>query len=309
MAALPALARAEDAWLDFPGGEGPGKGKKVVFLTGEELDRSEESAPMLARLLAERHGFQTTVLFSVGKDKGFTDPNRVDNIPHMEALDGADMMVMMLRFRELPKEDMERLRAFLKAGKPFLAVRSSTHAFAITKDRRGDFRAWDWQSAEWPGGFGGRFLGQSWAGRLGGSAGARGVIRPDAAEHPALRGVAEIRCASELYNTGTLPDGTRVLVDGAPAPGAGEPRPLVWQREYRLGEDGKPGTVTVSTAGSAEDLLDPGLRRLFLNAVFLGCGLEDRIIPDLNIEPAREYKPSPSGFNKFRKEVKPKDQG
>ncbi len=320
--ALPLVLCAEDAaWLDFPGAEGPGKGKSVVFVTGEEVDRSEESAPMLARLLAERHGFRTTVLFAVGKEKGWVDPNTVDNIPNLAALDGADMMVMMLRFREPPEEDMGRFAAFFKAGKPLLSVRSSTHAFAFTKDRRAKFRRWDWQSEEWPGGFGKRITGASWVSQPGrpGVESTRGLLRADAADHPILRGIGELWCPSAAHAVDLLPENARVLADAVvlagmnpgdpPAGGArNHPTPpLVWTREYRLPDDGKPGLVIVSTAGSAEDLLQPGLRRLFVNSVFFGCGLEEFITPELSIEPVSEYKPSPSGFNKFRREVKPKD--
>ena len=44
--------------------EGPGQGKHIVFLTGDEEYRSEESLPMLAKILAVRHGFKCTVLFA-----------------------------------------------------------------------------------------------------------------------------------------------------------------------------------------------------------------------------------------------------
>jgi hypothetical protein len=50
-------AAAEDQWLSYKGGAGPGKGKKIVFVTGDEEYRSEESMPAMARILAKRHGF------------------------------------------------------------------------------------------------------------------------------------------------------------------------------------------------------------------------------------------------------------
>jgi hypothetical protein len=39
--------------LKFTGGEGPGKGKHVVLLAGDEEYRSEEAMPLMARILAE----------------------------------------------------------------------------------------------------------------------------------------------------------------------------------------------------------------------------------------------------------------
>ena len=40
-----------------PAGDGPGNGKHIVFLTGDEEYRSEEGLPMLAKILSQRHGF------------------------------------------------------------------------------------------------------------------------------------------------------------------------------------------------------------------------------------------------------------
>src|SRR5687767_8138777 len=90
--AFACVIRAEDHWITFGPGEGAGNGKHVVFVTGEEEYRSEESAPMLSRVLSTHHGFKTTVLFSMGKfrgkdkdknkdkkEEGLIDPNTPDN--------------------------------------------------------------------------------------------------------------------------------------------------------------------------------------------------------------------------------------
>ena len=54
-------ARADDPWVAYKGGDGPGKGKKVVLVSGDEEYRSEELCPQLAKILAQRHGFQHTL--------------------------------------------------------------------------------------------------------------------------------------------------------------------------------------------------------------------------------------------------------
>ena len=56
---------AQELWVKYPGGEGPGKGKKVVLISGDDEYRSEESMPQMGRILSERHGFDCTVLFPV----------------------------------------------------------------------------------------------------------------------------------------------------------------------------------------------------------------------------------------------------
>jgi hypothetical protein len=53
--------QADDEWLTYRGKRGPGKGKQIVFITGDEEYRSEESMPAMARILSARHGFTCTV--------------------------------------------------------------------------------------------------------------------------------------------------------------------------------------------------------------------------------------------------------
>lgn len=52
------VVRADDPWVVLEGKDGPGKGKHIVFVTGDEEYRSEESMPALARILAAHHGFK-----------------------------------------------------------------------------------------------------------------------------------------------------------------------------------------------------------------------------------------------------------
>src|SRR6187455_341797 len=88
-------ARGADPWLSLPGGDGPGKGKHIVFIAAEESYRSEESMPMMARLLA-RQGFQCTVLFAIDPANGTINPQIKDNIPGLQALDKAGLLVAFM---------------------------------------------------------------------------------------------------------------------------------------------------------------------------------------------------------------------
>ena len=58
----------DDPWVTYEGKDGPGRGKRIVFVSGDEEYRSEEACPMLAKILAERHGFTCTVLFAVDRE-------------------------------------------------------------------------------------------------------------------------------------------------------------------------------------------------------------------------------------------------
>src|SRR5437016_4416350 len=94
-------------WVTYEGKSGPGKGKHIVFVSGDEEYRSEEGLPMLAQILAVRHGFKTTVLFALDPADGTIDPNNQTNIVGLKALETADMMVILTRFREPPTDQMK----------------------------------------------------------------------------------------------------------------------------------------------------------------------------------------------------------
>ena len=100
---LAADAAANQPWVTFAGKEGAGKDKHIVFVTGDDEYHSEEGMPLLARILADRHGFTCTVLFAINKETGVIDPGAKDNIPGLEQLAGADLMVEFTRFRTLPE--------------------------------------------------------------------------------------------------------------------------------------------------------------------------------------------------------------
>src|SRR5215467_3947186 len=83
-------AKAADPWVVYQDGVGPGKGKHIVLINGDEEYRSEEALPQLAKILAKRHGFKCTVLFAIDPKDGTINPNVNNNIPGLEALDHAD---------------------------------------------------------------------------------------------------------------------------------------------------------------------------------------------------------------------------
>src|SRR6266498_3550942 len=148
-------AHAKD-WVVYDGRQGPGQGKQIVFLTGDEEYRSEEGLPQLAKILARRHGFKCTVLFSINPKTGEIDPNTKNNEPGMEALDSADLCVMLLRFRAWPDAQMKHFADYIAAGKPVIGLRTSTHAFSGLNG-----------SYEWFNDFGKNVLGEKWVNHWG----------------------------------------------------------------------------------------------------------------------------------------------
>src|SRR5438045_9488570 len=84
----------EPLWVVYDGFDGSGKGKHIVLVSGDEEYRSEEALPQLAKILATHHGFKCTVLFAIDPKDGTINPDKKDNIPGLEALKTADLMVI-----------------------------------------------------------------------------------------------------------------------------------------------------------------------------------------------------------------------
>ena len=135
-------AFAEDHWISFAGGDGPGQGKHVVLVGGDEEYRSEESLPQLAKILSKYHGFKCTVLFAVNQETGEINPDINNNIPGLESLKNADLMIIATRFRNLPDDQMQHVVDYIESGRPVIGLRTATHAFNIPAGKK--FSKYSW---------------------------------------------------------------------------------------------------------------------------------------------------------------------
>ncbi len=305
------LARA-DGWVEYPGGQGVGNGKHIVLISGDEEYRSEETMPMLGRLLSEHYGFKCTVLFSLAED-GTIDPNNQANITGLQALETADLMIIATRFRNPPDRDMKYIDDYLKQGKPVIGLRTATHAFSGLK---GQFARYNngYSGPEWQDGFGREILGEKWISHHGHHAveSTRGIIADDAKQHPIVRGIqpGEIWGTTDVYGVRLpLPGDCQTLVYGQVLEGMNKDdkpvegkkndpmMPVVWTKTYQTA-DGKTGRVVTTTMGASQDFVEPGLRRLVVNAVFWCLGMEDQITPDLKIAIVGDFHPTAFGFKR-----------
>lgn len=146
-----AYSQDSSPWAVYEGHDGPGKGKHIVFVTGDEKYRSEEGMPQLAKILAAHHGFRCTVLFAIDPKPGEIDPKVVDNIPGLEVLGSADLMVIFTRFRDLPDDQMKHIVAYVDSGPPIIGLRTATHAFRFQKNTT--YQHYGLRSKSWKGGF------------------------------------------------------------------------------------------------------------------------------------------------------------
>ncbi len=322
----PAVRGADDdKWVVYEGGDGqggPGKGKHIVLVGGDEEYRSEESLPQLGKILAKHHGFKCTVLFAVDPKTGEINPDVNDNIPGLEALKTADLMIIATRFRNLPDEQMKHVVDYIDSGKPIVGLRTATHAFNIPEGSTYAKYGWKYAGKDYEKGFGKQILGETWVAHHGkhGVQSTRGILAPDAKDHAILRGLkdGDVWGPTDVYTvTLPLPGDSKPLVMGqvldgmqfGDKPAEGEKNnpmmPVAWTKSYQ-GKDGKPGRVFTTTMGAATDLAIDGTRRMVLNGVYWALGMEDAIPPggaDATI--VGTFTPTKFGFGGFKKGVKP----
>src|SRR5207237_7114092 len=108
----------------------PSRRKHIVLVSGDEEYRSEEDLPQLAKILARHHGFKCTVLFAIDPKDGTINPIQTNNIPGLEALKKADLLVIFTRFRDLPDEQMKHIVDYVESGRPIVELRIASHGFA-----------------------------------------------------------------------------------------------------------------------------------------------------------------------------------
>ncbi len=308
-----------DQWLTYRGKAGPGKGKHVVLIAAEQEYRSEQSMPMLARVLAERHGFDCTVLFSVNSD-GKVDPTlpappklegEHHNIPGLQLLDEADCVIWLSRFMTLRPEQMRHFHDYFDSGKPLIALRTANHGFTRTEPYVVDGRNVSLRE----------LLGGTFMGHHGGwhRESTRGIIVPENANHPILTGVTDIWGTSDVYRCHDqrwpFPEDCTALVLGQPLENLNEdappnttkdPLPIAWTKTWK-GNNELESRIFHFTMGSAQDFSNAGVRRLTINAVYWGLGMEQAIQPNAKVEIVGGYEPKPSGFNYEKLGVVPRE--
>lgn len=310
---------AGDQWLRYSGKSGPGAGKHVVLIAADQEYRSEQSMPMLAKVLSEHHGFDCTVLFSTNEE-GLVDPTipsplkepgKYHRIPGLEHLASADALVFLSRNMQLDDASVKHLHDYFDSGKPLLVLRTGNHGIARkTKPYQvgGETVSLN------------QMLGGTFRGHHGGwhRESTRGIIVPEQKTHPILTGVTDIWGPSDVYRCFTekspFPDDCTALVMGQPLQNLEpdsppnpkkEPLPVAWIKKWK-GNQGLSSPIFHYTMGSARDFSNEGVRRLTVNALYWGLAMESQIDKNRSVEIVGQYQPLKSGFNYEAIGVKPR---
>ncbi|APQ19371.1 ThuA domain-containing protein [Maribacter hydrothermalis] len=287
----------------------------IVFVTGEEEYRSEESFPMLAKLAKRELGAKVTVVYSVDS-LGIIDPNKTDHIAGLEALETADLMVVFMRFRNLPKNERDYITAYVESGKPIVGFRTSTHSFKYTNDST----LTEFNEA-WPA----KVFGQQWITHHGhfddGKYPVTNIsIKDGHADNPILKGFSEFEAYSWLYHVDggdwKLQGDSEPFLMGHSTKSQHEidgkldefslDNPVAWTKSY-TGASGKKARVFFTTLGHPYDFKLPVVRKIAMNGIFWALEKEDSIPENgVNVTLDEPFEPNNSGFGqKYKTNQKP----
>ena len=173
------------------------------------------------------------------------------SIPGIEAMDDADGLLVSVRRRPLRSSDLERIRAFVKAGRPVIGIRTASHAFSLRDGKPVD------GLDQWPE-FDAYAFGGNYSNHYGNEF--RPTVRK-AGDDPATLFISQ----GSLYCVAPLKPGTRTLLNGKIE---GKPEePIAWTH---VRADG--GSSFYTSLGHSSDFTEPAFQELLVNAVLNACG-------------------------------------
>ena len=228
----------------------------VVFMIGEDEYHTWETLPEFAERDLKPLGYRLTVINADAADK--------NNFPGLvAALKTADVLVLSVRRRTPPAEQLNAVRAHLAAGKPLVGIRTACHAFALRPtDPPAAAPLSTWQGFD-PEVLGGHYTNHHPAGPR-----AAIVAAARANAHQILSGIsfAQFSTPGSLYKVSPLENDTTVLLTGSIP---GEPsEPVAWTRLYGP----KRARVFYTSLGHPDDFKTTEFRRLLVDGIAWALG-------------------------------------
>lgn len=228
--------------------------RRIAVLIGEDEYKTEISLPAFVERELNPLGFDVTIVHSDSSDK--------NNFPGMiEAIQNADLVLVSVRRRTPPKEQLDALRAHVAAGKPVVGIRTACHAWCLRDEKQNQAAAAAgkgvWPEFD-PEVFGGHYVNHH------GNGPKTAIAVPDSAkEHEILRGVEMDKFVGNgsLYVVRPLTESTQpILIGSIPDK---EPEPVAWTNLAGP----KQARVFNTTLGHIEDFEQPAFRKLLVNGI------------------------------------------
>ena len=225
----------------------------VVIVSAEREYKTEQTLPVFAR----KH---------LGKDFRvsyvFGNPKERNDLPGIEVLKDADLLLLSVRRRALPKKQLNIIRRYVNSGKPIVGIRTAGHAFALRKGPPPEGHAM-WRR------FDSDVLGGNYHGHHGNEFLPTVSVASGEEKHPILAGVKlnGFKTSGSLYQVSPLKESTTPLltaaIENVPA------EPVAWTN---VGQNGV--RVFYTSLGHPDDFQSPAFNRLLKNAVYWAVGVE-----------------------------------
>lgn len=234
------------------------------ILGGKPFRFKKDTRPHVAIVIAEREyltheSLPPFALEELGKEFRvsfvFANEKERNDLPGIDVLDDADVLLLSVRRRVLPPTQMSVVRKYLESGKPIVGIRTANHAFLLRKQAAPKgFESWDSWDADI---FGGHYTNHHGAGPD-----VAVTVAEGAAIHPILKGVdtKSITGKGSLYIVNPLARSTTPLLIGAVPEKAAET--IAWTNRTKFG-----GKSFYTSLGHVDDFAQPEFRRLLANAV------------------------------------------
>jgi nicotinamidase-related amidase len=216
----------------------------VVAIAEGEYDTPTTLPPLVQRVFVDQLGYEATVL--VGDIKKMEIPG------FAEALAKADLVLLSIRRVAPPEKDLAALKKYLDAGKPLMALRTSSHAF----DAKGKFPQ---GHAEWAK-FDAEILGGNYQNHYAADIVGTVDVVPEAKAHPLLTGIkGPFPMKGSLYKASPLAaSATPVLLGIIPGQKA---EPVAW-----VNITAAKSKVFYTSLGHKDDVATPQFEQLLHNA-------------------------------------------
>jgi nicotinamidase-related amidase/type 1 glutamine amidotransferase len=227
---------------------------KVVFMIGEDEYKTWETLPEFAAKDLAWRGFETKIIHQDQKDKNLF-PGLV------ESLQEADLLFLSVRRRSPAVEQLQAVRDYLEAGKPLVAIRTSSHAFA-KRGRENDEIRKNPELDVWVE-FDPEVLGGHYTGHHGNGPKTTITKAVQAGGHPILDGVDTSAWLGHgsLYQASPLAKAAEPLLWGT-IPGK-DPEPVAWTHVYGP----EKARIFYTSLGHPDDFGEASFRTLLVNAM------------------------------------------
>lgn len=220
------------------------KRKHVVIVSAEREYKTEESLPRFA-LRNLGHDYRVSFVFADADDR--------NHLPGLDVIDTADVVLLSVRRRTLRPEQLRRIRKYVAAGKPVVAIRTANHAFCLRKaDPPKGLAQWKEWDAE--------VIGGNYSNHHGN--GPKTQVAAETPDHPILKGVdvPSMFSMGSLYIVSPLaPTATPLLRGSIPEKPS---EPIAWVNKSKYG-----GKVFYTSMGHVKDFELPAFNRLLKNAI------------------------------------------